>query len=130
MKRGDEETASDSHTCAICIDGYKVGEVVTVLTCGHIFHKACIEPWLLEKRTCPMCKCDILKALGVEAEEEKEEVNSSSSPPDVTVVTVSGGEPLYEVPLGDPPTPDPGRHPHLYDNRGFEGDLQDQRQQL
>ena len=64
MKRGDEETASDSHTCAICIDGYKVGEVVTVLTCGHIFHKACIEPWLLEKRTCPMCKCDCGHSFG------------------------------------------------------------------
>ncbi|KAG7270040.1 hypothetical protein CRUP_036867 [Coryphaenoides rupestris] len=25
------------------------------------FHKVCIEPWLLDKRTCPMCKCDILK---------------------------------------------------------------------
>jgi len=34
--------------------------------CSHFFHRSCIEPWLLEHRTCPMCKCDILKALGVE----------------------------------------------------------------
>ena len=32
---------------------------------SHLFHKSCIEPWLLEHRTCPMCKCDILKTLGV-----------------------------------------------------------------
>ncbi|XP_070779305.1 E3 ubiquitin-protein ligase RNF128-like [Enoplosus armatus] len=120
LKRGDEETTSDSHVCAVCIEPYKAGEVVTVLTCDHIFHKACIEPWLLERRTCPMCKCDILKALGVE-EETKESI-SVESPPDVTVITVTGGEPLYEVPLTDPASPDPERHQHLYDNRAFQGD--------
>lgn len=121
LKRGDEETASDSHMCAVCIESYKAGEVVTVLTCDHIFHKACIEPWLLERRTCPMCKCDILKALGVE-EETKEDI-SANTPPDVTVITVAGGEPMYEVPLTDPASPDPERQ-HRYDNMGFEGDAE------
>lgn len=122
LKTGDEETTSDSHVCAVCIESYKAGEVVTVLTCDHIFHKACIEPWLLERRTCPMCKCDILKALGVE-EETKEDL-SAESPPEVTVITVTGGEPMYEVPLTDPASPDPERHQHLYDNRAFEGDAE------
>ncbi|XP_039651189.1 E3 ubiquitin-protein ligase RNF128-like [Perca fluviatilis] len=120
LKTGDEETTSESHVCAVCIDSYKAGEVVTVLTCDHIFHKACIEPWLLERRTCPMCKCDILKALGVE--EETKENLSAESPPDVTVITVTGGEPLYEVPLTDPASPHPERQQHLYDNRAFQGD--------
>ncbi|XP_022624015.1 RING finger protein 148-like [Seriola dumerili] len=122
LKREDEETTSDFHMCAVCIESYKAGEVVTVLTCDHIFHKACIEPWLLERRTCPMCKCDILKALGVE-EETKESI-SANSPPDVTVITVAGGDTLYEVPLTDPASPDPERHQHLYDNRAYEGDSQ------
>lgn len=120
LKRGDEETTSDFLMCAVCIDSYKAGEVVTVLTCDHIFHKACIEPWLLERRTCPMCKCDILKALGVE-EEDKENIAAESSP-EVTVITVAGGEAMYEVPLTDPASPDPERHQHRYDNRAFEGD--------
>ncbi|KAI3376939.1 hypothetical protein L3Q82_000178 [Scortum barcoo] len=120
LKREDEETTSDSYMCAVCIESYKASEVVTVLTCDHIFHKACIEPWLLERRTCPMCKCDILKALGVE--EETKETISTDSPPDVTVITVTGGEPLYEVPLTDPASPDAERHQHRYDNRAFEGD--------
>ncbi|XP_026175489.1 E3 ubiquitin-protein ligase RNF128a [Mastacembelus armatus] len=119
LKRGDEETTSDSHMCAVCIESYKAGEVVTVLTCDHIFHKVCIEPWLLERRTCPMCKCDILKALGVE-EEIKESI-PVESPPDVTVITVAG-EHMYEVPLTDPGSLDPERHQHRYDNRAFEGD--------
>jgi len=118
LKTGDEETTSDSHLCAVCIDAYKPGDVVTVLTCDHIFHKACIEPWLLEKRTCPMCKCDILKALGVE-EESKENI-SDESPPEVTVITVAGGEPVYEVPLSNPASPDPERQQHIYENRAYE----------
>lgn len=121
LKRDDEETTNDSHMCAVCIESYKPGEVVTVLTCDHIFHKACIEPWLLERRTCPMCKCDILKALGVEDEKDND---SPTSPPDVTVVTVTGGESLYEVPLTDQEGFDSERLQHLYDNRAFEGDAE------
>lgn len=114
LKRGDEETTSDMLLCAVCIESYKAGDVVTILTCDHIFHKACIEPWLLEKRTCPMCKCDILKALGVE-EDDKDAIDRSS-PPEVTVITVAGGEAMYEVPLTDTASP---QH---YDNRAFEGE--------
>ncbi|KAK5874238.1 hypothetical protein PBY51_019205 [Eleginops maclovinus] len=120
LKSGDEETNSESNMCAVCLESYKTGEMVTVLTCDHIFHKSCIEPWLLERRTCPMCKCDILKALGVE--EETKESLSAESPPEVTVITVTGGDPLYEVPLTDPMSPDPERLQHHYDNRAFEGD--------
>lgn len=125
LKRGDEETASDAHMCAVCIESYKAGEVVTVLTCDHIFHKACIEPWLLERRTCPMCKCDILKALGVE--EQPKEPGEAESPQDATVITVTGGDALYEVPLTDPASRDPERHPHRYDNRAFEGESEEAR---
>lgn len=124
LKRDDEETTSDSHMCAVCIESYRPGEVVTVLTCDHIFHKVCIEPWLLERRTCPMCKCDILKALGVE--EDPKESMSGESPAEVTVITVAG-DALYEVPLTNPLSPDPETHQHHYDNNAFEGDSQNLR---
>lgn len=120
LNRGDEETTSESYVCAVCIESYKTGEVVTVLTCDHIFHKTCIEPWLLERRTCPMCKCDILKALGVE-EETKEPIDAQPSA-DATLITVTGGEAMYEVSLTDPMSPDPERQQHRYDNSAFEGD--------
>lgn len=125
LKRGDEETTSDMHMCAVCIESYKAGEVVTVLTCDHIFHKTCIEPWLLERRTCPMCKCDILKALGVE--EQPKEPSDTGSPPDATVITVTGGDAIYEVPLTDPASRDPERQPRHYDNRAFEGESEEAR---
>ncbi|KAK2911184.1 hypothetical protein QQF64_026845 [Cirrhinus molitorella] len=72
LRQGDQETGPDADACAVCIESYKPGDVLSVLTCNHFFHKSCIEPWLLEHRTCPMCKCDILKALGVEMDVEEQ----------------------------------------------------------
>ncbi|NXX14213.1 RN128 ligase, partial [Podargus strigoides] len=71
LKQGDKETGPDGDTCVVCIEPYKPNEVVRILTCNHLFHKSCIDPWLLEHRTCPMCKCDILKVLGVEVDVEE-----------------------------------------------------------
>ncbi|XP_063696255.1 E3 ubiquitin-protein ligase goliath [Culicoides brevitarsis] len=62
IKSDDKEI--DSDCCAICIEPYKVADQVRVLPCKHEYHKVCIDPWLLEHRTCPMCKLDILKHYG------------------------------------------------------------------
>ncbi|XP_033907279.3 E3 ubiquitin-protein ligase RNF128-like isoform X2 [Acipenser ruthenus] len=71
LKPGDKEIGADADSCAVCIEVYKLNDVVRILTCNHLFHKTCIDPWLLEHRTCPMCKCDILKALGIEPDDEE-----------------------------------------------------------
>ncbi|EPY73731.1 hypothetical protein CB1_002582005 [Camelus ferus] len=69
-KHGPWEIGPDGDSCAVCIELYKPNDLVRILTCNHIFHKTCVDPWLLEHRTCPMCKCDILKALGIEVDVE------------------------------------------------------------
>ncbi|XP_036780887.2 E3 ubiquitin-protein ligase RNF128 isoform X2 [Manis pentadactyla] len=70
LKQGDKEIGPDGDSCAVCIELYKPNDLVRILTCNHIFHKTCVDPWLLEHRTCPMCKCDILKALGIAVDVE------------------------------------------------------------
>ncbi|XP_058568818.1 E3 ubiquitin-protein ligase RNF128 isoform X2 [Neofelis nebulosa] len=90
LKQGDKEIGPDGDSCAVCIELYKPNDLVRILTCNHIFHKTCVDPWLLEHRTCPMCKCDILKALGIEADVEdgsvslqvpvSNEISNSASP--------------------------------------------------
>ncbi|XP_045504825.1 protein goliath-like isoform X2 [Colias croceus] len=64
LKTDDREVQGDGECCAICIEPYRVSETLRSLPCRHDFHKNCIDPWLLEHRTCPMCKMDILKYYG------------------------------------------------------------------
>ncbi|XP_064637734.1 RING finger protein 150-like isoform X2 [Lineus longissimus] len=79
IKCGDKETQSDFDQCAVCIEGYKQAEVVRILPCKHVFHKSCVDPWLLEQRSCPMCKMDILKAYGFHISGSQESVANPDS---------------------------------------------------
>uniref|UniRef100_A0A7N4UZW5 Ring finger protein 149 n=2 Tax=Sarcophilus harrisii TaxID=9305 RepID=A0A7N4UZW5_SARHA len=64
VKREDKGIDIDAENCAVCIENYKPKDIVRILPCKHIFHRTCIDPWLLDHRTCPMCKLDVIKALG------------------------------------------------------------------
>ncbi|ENN75922.1 hypothetical protein YQE_07532, partial [Dendroctonus ponderosae] len=64
IKMDDKEVQGDGECCAVCIEPYKLSETLRILPCRHEFHKNCIDPWLLDHRTCPMCKMDILKHYG------------------------------------------------------------------
>ncbi|XP_059903608.1 RING finger protein 150-like [Gadus macrocephalus] len=70
IKKGDKEIDSEFDSCAVCIESYKPNDVVRILPCRHLFHKHCIDPWLQDQRTCPMCKTNILKALGIMPSED------------------------------------------------------------
>lgn len=42
--------------CPICLSNIKPGEFVSVLECGHAFHKRCVSRWILSGKTCPCCR--------------------------------------------------------------------------
>lgn len=46
--------------CSICLVPWEAGEVLKVTTCGHAFHPACIDQWLLNAPTCAMCRCRLV----------------------------------------------------------------------
>ncbi|CAD5215968.1 unnamed protein product [Bursaphelenchus okinawaensis] len=79
VKVGDKELDSD---CPVCIDPYRAGDIVRMLPCRHVFHKTCVDPWLLEHRTCPMCKSDILKAFGYHVNVSSRRRTQFSAPTD------------------------------------------------
>ncbi|KAK2500264.1 hypothetical protein MC885_018592 [Smutsia gigantea] len=70
LKEGDEEIGPNGESCIVCFELYKPNDTVCILTCKHFFHKNCIDPWILAHGTCPVCKCDILKALGIQVDVE------------------------------------------------------------
>lgn len=74
VRSGDDEMDAAFDLCAICIEGYRSSEVVRILPCKHVFHKSCIDPWLIEHRSCPICKIDILKAYGLQVHRSRESV--------------------------------------------------------
>ncbi|CAG0923315.1 unnamed protein product, partial [Notodromas monacha] len=65
LKAADKEVQGEGESCAVCIESFKVSDAVRVLPCRHEFHKTCVDQWLLDQRTCPMCKMDILKFYGL-----------------------------------------------------------------
>lgn len=43
--------------CPICLHPVQAGEQVRELTaCGHVFHRSCVDLWLLRSASCPLCK--------------------------------------------------------------------------
>jgi hypothetical protein len=42
--------------CTICIDDYKIGNIVRQLNCSHTFHQECIDTWFSNNNVCPNCR--------------------------------------------------------------------------
>ena len=48
--------------CSICTETLNLcDEEISVLKCGHLFHKTCIQQWLDTRMTCPECRCKVAK---------------------------------------------------------------------
>jgi len=51
-------------TCSICLEENRAGDKVKRLSCGHVFHAACIDEWLGRNAVCPCCKADVAGYVG------------------------------------------------------------------
>ncbi|XP_042032265.1 RING-H2 finger protein ATL70-like [Salvia splendens] len=49
--------AKPGDTCSICLADYATGDLLRLLPdCAHLFHLACVDPWLLLHSSCPICR--------------------------------------------------------------------------
>ncbi|KAA8904247.1 hypothetical protein TRICI_005557 [Trichomonascus ciferrii] len=64
----DSEELRPGDRCLICLSSYETGEECRQLkTCGHMFHKECIDQWLITGRnSCPLCRGEGVKPLNSE----------------------------------------------------------------
>ncbi|CAN6705066.1 unnamed protein product [Malus baccata var. baccata] len=53
---GSTKAVEDELTCSVCLEQVTVGELIRSLPCLHQFHASCIDPWLRQQGTCPVCK--------------------------------------------------------------------------
>lgn len=51
--------AGSKECCVVCMSEYVVKEIVRALPCQHNFHSACINKWLKDHRTCPICRVEV-----------------------------------------------------------------------
>ncbi|KAG9133528.1 hypothetical protein Leryth_019439 [Lithospermum erythrorhizon] len=48
----------DSIECAVCLCKIKDGDEIREIACDHIFHRVCLDKWLIDRAriTCPLCR--------------------------------------------------------------------------
>ncbi|CAO2147659.1 unnamed protein product [Urochloa humidicola] len=64
--RGSGASDADPQ-CVICLAEYEEKDVLRILPyCSHNFHMACIDSWLEQNTTCPVCRLSLLDNLDSE----------------------------------------------------------------
>ncbi|XP_066492586.1 E3 ubiquitin-protein ligase RNF43 [Tiliqua scincoides] len=53
-------TCSSAPVCAICLEEFNEGQELRIITCFHEFHRQCVDPWLQQHQTCPLCMFNIV----------------------------------------------------------------------
>ncbi|KAI0489217.1 hypothetical protein KFK09_029059 [Dendrobium nobile] len=65
-KRQDPRAAT-TDSCSICLGDYNEEEeegedlpLKLLPDCGHLYHAECLDSWLLQHRTCPLCRSSVM----------------------------------------------------------------------
>ncbi|OVA06708.1 zinc finger protein [Macleaya cordata] len=55
-----KSTRSD-HDCSVCLTQFEPESEINRLSCGHVYHKTCLEKWLdYWNITCPLCRTPLM----------------------------------------------------------------------
>lgn len=63
VEKGSSSSSVVSSSCSICLGDYKESDTLRLLPhCDHLFHLACVDPWLRLHSTCPICRKSSIQA--------------------------------------------------------------------
>ncbi|KAK3085018.1 hypothetical protein FSP39_022932 [Pinctada imbricata] len=71
---------SGQEQCAICLEEYQESQILRVLPCGHEFHRSCVDPWLVQSATCPLCMHNIVEGPSEKCTDNSQPSSSSRNP--------------------------------------------------
>ncbi|MED6216931.1 hypothetical protein PIB30_012659 [Stylosanthes scabra] len=53
-------SAAENSQCTVCLSEYQGEDILRILPyCGHSFHVTCIDLWLQQNSTCPVCRISL-----------------------------------------------------------------------
>uniref|UniRef100_A0A3B5LC66 RING-type E3 ubiquitin transferase n=1 Tax=Xiphophorus couchianus TaxID=32473 RepID=A0A3B5LC66_9TELE len=99
---GSATSSNSSPVCAICLEEFQDGQNVRIISCAHEFHRDCVDPWLMQHRTCPLCMHNIMASAS-----EKQKPAEFRAEPELLA-------PAAVQQPSQPPVP-PARHPLLHE---------------
>jgi len=50
---------NNSIDCSVCKDDFVLKTALIKLPCNHYFHEDCLNPWLLQRNSCPTCRFEL-----------------------------------------------------------------------
>nr|XP_056721559.1 E3 ubiquitin-protein ligase RNF43 [Euleptes europaea] len=108
-------TCSSAPVCAICLEEFSEGQELRIITCFHEFHRWCVDPWLQQHQTCPLCMFNIMdqdpSALPLRSREDVRQPGPGQRP---RFFRQHPGRALYHFPQTLPPVPPRNCHEHPF----------------
>ncbi|KAF7270979.1 hypothetical protein GWI33_016091 [Rhynchophorus ferrugineus] len=62
-RRSIDRTKDSQTSCTICLNSFQRDQILKALPCTHQYHSKCIDKWLSNHTTCPVCRCDLSATL-------------------------------------------------------------------
>lgn len=60
------ENADEAVECVLCLYEMEEDAEMRDLRCKHLFHKRCLDRWLVQQLTCPLCRDCLSWFMGIE----------------------------------------------------------------